>query len=177
MATGRLTTLFTGAQRKQAEEILADIGENVELQVIVKECVAQYKKEKEEADKVGCTVQDMVAAKQSSRKRKKEDDEDEETEDEEGTVEIDDKPLRRGQLIFANWSKRLIDIAFTYSDPLMTSQVLKLINKNGKIDDRVRIRLEGVRRRAGPCRHSRQAYVAPCHEALLRGPRQALPVH
>ena len=79
-ASVQLTTFFTGAQQQQAKEILDDIGDDIELQLIVKMCIANYRGEKAEAEANQVTIRDMVANTVASRKRKREEEEEEEEE-------------------------------------------------------------------------------------------------
>ena len=64
---------FLCAKERQAQEILEEIGDDLELQLVVKECITNYKKEKGAAADMGLSIRDIVKNTVVSRKRKADD--------------------------------------------------------------------------------------------------------
>ena len=129
-----MTTFFTGAQQQQAKEILDDIGDDIELQLIVKMCIANYRGEKAEAEANQVTIRDMVANTVASRKRKRE--EEEEEEEEEKVADMDESKITgvfsRGQFVFAKWGHARLNLLLGFLDKCMDKHVLKALKLEAK---------------------------------------------
>ena len=134
-ASAQLTTFFTGAQQQQAKEILDDIGDDIELQLIVKMCIANYRGEKAEAEANQVTIRDMVANTVASRKRKREEEEEEE-EEEEKVADMDESKITgvfsRGQFVFAKWGHARLNLLLGFLDKCMDKHVLKALKLEAK---------------------------------------------
>ena len=135
-ASVQLTTFFTGAQQQQAKEILDDIGDDIELQLIVKMCIANYRVEKAEAEANQVTIRDMVANTVAFRKRKREQEEEEEEEEEEKVADMDEAKITgvfsRGQFVFAKWGHARLNLLLGFLDKCMDKHVLKALKLEAK---------------------------------------------
>jgi hypothetical protein len=131
-ASSNLVSTFMQAKHRQATEILDEIGDNIELQLIVKQTILEYRANEQSAKDAGMTLAECVAKTVRGRKRTRDDDDDNhETADEETTNF--EGTLRRGQLVFGSWSEKLMDELFQYCDPRVASkETLSMLKKATK---------------------------------------------
>ena len=109
-----------------------EIGDNIELQLLVKETISDYRQNVQRAKVAGCTLADCVQATIKSRKRKSADDAEEDEEEQEAQEDITGT-LRRGQLIFGNWSAKLLNQCMRFCDgQAIDAQVCKILSKVSK---------------------------------------------
>jgi hypothetical protein len=128
-ATGDLTRGYSKASRINRKEIATEVGDNIELQTLVLGWIKDYKQQaalaggRSVAELVGNRHQAHkdVAARRAAKKKKKEAQGDGEEESSEGEprrvqVQPEDLVLRRGQLVFSNWCKKLCLEVMAYVD-------------------------------------------------------------
>ena len=128
-ATGDLTRGYSKASSIDRKEIAIEVGDNIELQTLVLGWIKDYKQQAASAG--GRSVAELVgnrhqahkdvAARRAAKKKKKEaqgDGEDESSEEEAPRVQVqpEDIVLRREQLVFANWCKKLCLEIMAYVD-------------------------------------------------------------
>ena len=103
-ASARLPITYTAAQVRQANQLLEDIGGDLQLQRIVKEIISQHLKEKNESAKVWISIQPTVPQTVADRRRKAEDEveAEENVEDDEPQELQSPGKLRRGHCVFAS---------------------------------------------------------------------------
>lgn len=127
-ASQKLTSLYMSVQQKNAKHLMDDIGEDIQLQLLVREFVDTYKAEKEEAEAAGFSIEDSVRNTQNERKRKATasnvENEEEEREDD-VDWEDDGKLFRRGQMAFSAWSQKMINAAMHHCDPKRMTKTVR----------------------------------------------------
>jgi hypothetical protein len=117
-ASPGLTKDFLGASTIMVKEICDDLDGNLELQAIVKQRIAEYKRARKDAEDAGTNIGQLVQSTIQSRKRKSDDSPDtEERKKQVVIIEIPDTPLRRGQRIFGSWTIKMCKQLFQYVDP------------------------------------------------------------
>ena len=137
-ASPALARNYMNAKEKQAQDILDDIGNDLELQLIIKDVIEIYKLEKIAATSQGLSVGDIVQNTVESRKGKADDisdsdGEDPADEDGDASSTLDDVPLHRKSHIFGSWNGKFINQCFANVDPkCMTGKVLKTLKLQSK---------------------------------------------
>ena len=128
-ATGDLTRGYSKASAINRKEIANEVGDNIELQTLVLGWIKDYKQQaaaagwRSVAELAGNRHQTNkdVAARRAAKKKKKDaqgDGEDESSEEQAPRFQVqpEDIVLRRGQLVFANWCKKLCLEIMAYVD-------------------------------------------------------------
>ena len=128
-ATANLMRHFSHAAQSMQQEIATDIDGDVEMQVVVKAAIKEFKDNRISAEQAQMSVSELVKATTASRKRKA----DEESEEETEITQAVTGELRRGQLVYGNWTQKLLDEAMHYVDPrVMDKRTLKILSVASK---------------------------------------------
>ncbi|CAK0875871.1 unnamed protein product [Prorocentrum cordatum] len=133
-ASGELAKGVLMASARNTQQILADMGRDLALQSLVMQWIADYKKQTTEAAAAGLSISGMVKSTLDARKRKKDHSDDEGGVDGKKNkstvarerVEPDAScELRRGQLVFSNWTQSLPRECLLYCDLDIDIQIVR----------------------------------------------------
>lgn len=134
--SAKLASTFTKARDAEAESLLDDVGQDLELMLCVRHFVKEYKETLARGKEAGSSLGDMVASTVAARKRRRDGSDDECEDAAEEEDEPDDVPfgeLKRHQFVFGKWNLRLIEQALRHIDPhCMTRSTLKMLTLEDK---------------------------------------------
>lgn len=135
VASASIVRSFASASQMNVRNIVKDIEGNIELQAMVQQTIAEYKSAKEAGEATGATVSSMVDVAIQKRKRTSRgigDGDDEAPGEKKQRVSIDpeDTTLRRGQMCFAEWSKKMQNELILYADLSLDVQAVAAMSKH-----------------------------------------------
>lgn len=124
-ASSTLTRSYLKSSKSNMKEIVKQCEGNVELQSMILETIREYHADKSKGSEDKQSFADLVANRIQQRKKKKDssDEDDDESDDEPARkkVKLDDlkeePPLRRGQMMFREWSHKRCLSCITHMDP------------------------------------------------------------
>jgi hypothetical protein len=124
---------FVSAGSSSMKEITEDLSNNLELQGIIKNVIAEYKKMQLAATQSGATLSGIVTEQISARKRNaaelKGDKQDDEPKVTKPRIDIDASiTLRRGQLVFGKWVPKLCKELITFADEKVDVQSINVLS-------------------------------------------------
>ena len=130
---------FGNARVRMEQELLEEANGDLELLALLHDQAKQFKEQKDSAKNKGLTMAEYAESRREERKRKAQHDPDDDEEGEDSSAEessiVEMPSLRRGQFLFATWSKKLIDVCFAHVDKKrMTKQVLKALKHSSKLE-------------------------------------------
>ena len=134
-ASTKMISTFQNAKAENLQEIIDAVGDNLELQNVVKQTIREYNKEQKIAASSQLSLQEMVSTTATARKRKNTEGGEEDTDGTPtgGPVLIDlSGEYRRGQYIYGQWNKKHCDELLAYVDERTTNTVLKKISLEEK---------------------------------------------
>lgn len=124
----------TSASNIIMDEIWGECVNNVELQMVAKATIKEFKDNLSKAESAQMSMPELVRSTVESRKRKTDDDEDDEAEE---TMDEDSVggTVRRGQVVFAAWVPKLMNEALQFIDKrVWDSHTLKALSIESKLE-------------------------------------------
>lgn len=137
-ASSQLLKHFSQAAASGFDEIAADLQSNIELQLIVKATIKDYKDNLALAEQHQMSLVEMVGSTREQRKRQRQDDstsDEDDVKSESDEEELVAGEIRRGQLVFASWNSKMANEAMRHCDKrVMSADVVKVMKLRTKLE-------------------------------------------